>query len=122
MRSHLIFTLLPITAHACFASPEATDKEIAESAVELLRERAVKLPGMSAGTGSARFALVFEASNQPSRAEYLDDDAALQGVGDKLRSQTFPVKFPDVSSVKIIRRAKVSCDGAVLLPVESLQL
>jgi hypothetical protein len=28
-------------------------------------------------------------------------------VGDKLRSQTFPVKFPDVSSVKIIRRAGV---------------
>jgi hypothetical protein len=43
--------------------------------VELLRERTVKLPGMSAGTGSARFALVFEASNLPSRAEYLDDDA-----------------------------------------------
>ena len=46
-------------------------------------------------------------------------------MGDKLRSQTFPVKFPDVSSVKIIRRAKVTCDGAgcsaVLLPVESLQ-
>jgi hypothetical protein len=80
---------------------------------------------MSAGTGSARFALVFEASNLPSRAEYLDGDAALQFAGDKLRSQSFPVKFPDVSSVKIIRRAKVACEGtgcsAVLLPVESLQ-
>ena len=107
------------------ASPEAADKEIVESAAELLQERTVKLPGMTAGAGSARFALVFEASNKPTRAEYLDGDAALQGASDKLRSQTFPVKFPDVSSVKIIRRAKVSCDGtgcsAVLSPVESLQ-
>jgi len=107
------------------ASPDDAVKEIAGAAAELLQERTVKLSGMPSVKGSARFALVFEASNQPSRAEYLDGDAALQGVGDKLRSQTFPVRFPDVSSVKIIRRAKVTCDGtgcsAVLLPVESLQ-
>jgi len=107
------------------ASPDEAQKEIAGAAAELLQARTVELPGMPAVKGSARFALVFEQSNQPGRAEYLDGDAALQGVGDKLRSQTFPVKFPDVSSVKIIRRAKVSCDGAgcsaELLPVESLQ-
>jgi hypothetical protein len=107
------------------ASPDDAQKEVGGAAAELLQERTVKLSGMPAVKGSARFALVFEASNQPSRAEYLDGDAAVQGVGDKLRSQSFPVKFPDVSSVKIIRRATVSCDGtgcsAVLLPVESLQ-
>jgi tetratricopeptide (TPR) repeat protein len=107
------------------ASPDDAQKEIAGAAAELLQERTVKLSGLPTVKGSARFALVFEQSNQPTRAEYLDGDAALQGVGDKLRSQSFPVKFPDASSVKIIRRAKVSCDGAgcsaVLLLVESLQ-
>lgn len=106
-------------------SPDEAQKEIAAAPAELLQGRTVKLTGMPAVSGTARFALVFEQSNQPSRAEYLDGDAALQAVDDKLRGQTFPVKFPDVSSVKIIRKVKVTCDGAgcsaLLLPVESLQ-
>ena len=84
---HLVFTLLRITTHACFASP---DKEIAEAAVELLRERTVKLPSLTASTGSARFALVFEASNQPRRAEYLDGECGTAGSGRQTAESDLP--------------------------------
>jgi tetratricopeptide (TPR) repeat protein len=106
------------------ASPDAAANEQAQAAAELLQSRTVKIPGAGM-SGSARFALVFDASSKPSRVQYLDGDAGLQPVGDKLRAQDYPVKFPDASSIKIIRRATVSCDGtgcdAVLLPLDNLQ-
>jgi len=106
------------------ANAEAADKEIAQAGAELLQLRTVKLPAV-ATTGSARFALVFDGADKPERAQYLDGDAALHNAGEKLRDQQYPVRFPDVTSVKVIRRAAVSCssDGCsvVLLPLESLQ-
>jgi hypothetical protein len=86
--------------------------------------RTVKLPGTSP-KGTAHFGLVFDASSKPNRVEYLDGDSAVQGVSDKLRTFDYPVKFPDASSIKIIRRATVSCDGgvcsALLLPLEAIK-
>jgi hypothetical protein len=44
---------------------------------------------------------------------------------DKLRQSEYAVKFPDFSSVKIIRRANLTCANSkcalVLLPLDSLQ-
>jgi hypothetical protein len=68
---------------------------------------------------------VFDTSSKPERAEWLEGDESLRPVADKLREKEYPVKFPDVSSVKIIRRGTLSCDGSacalVLLPLEGLQ-
>ncbi|HTC92634.1 MAG TPA: DUF3857 domain-containing protein [Terriglobales bacterium] len=106
------------------ASAEAADKEIAQAGSELLQSRTVKLPA-AVTTGSARFALVFDGADKPERAAYLDGDAALHDAGEKLRGQQYPVRFPEMSSVKVIRRATVSCSGegcsVVLQPLEGLQ-
>jgi hypothetical protein len=106
-------------------SPEAADKEVGEAAAELLQMRTVKLPVIASGTPSAQFALVFDNSSQPERAEYVDGDAALRPAGDKLRDQHFTVKFPDVSSIKIIRKGTLSCGSSgcaiVLMPLENFQ-
>ena len=85
------------------ASQEAAEKEIGQAAVELLQMRTVKLPALATSAASAQFALVFDSSNKPERAQYLDGDPALRTASDKLRDEIFPVKFPDVSSVKIVR-------------------
>jgi tetratricopeptide (TPR) repeat protein len=106
------------------ANPQAATQEIAEAEGEFVKMRTVKLPGTSP-KGTAHFGLVFDASSKPNRVEYLDGDSAVQGVSDKLRSFDYPVKFPDASSIKIIRRATVSCDGgacsALLLPLEGIK-
>jgi hypothetical protein len=62
--------------------------------------------------GSAQFALVFDDSGQPQRAEYLAGDTALRAAAARLSSQEFPVRFPEVSSVKIVLRAILSCNAA----------
>jgi len=108
-------------AKACCAGAPA--RECAAS--ELVAARTVKLAGLSAKSGSARFNLVFDSSPRPERAEFVDGDESLRSAGDQLREKDFPVKFPDVSSVKIVRRGVVNC-GALgcsveLLPIEKVQ-
>jgi hypothetical protein len=107
------------------AAPNAAEKEIADASAELLQGRTVKLPGIGNGKASAQFLLVFDGSNKPDRADWLDGDASLRSASDELRKKEYPVKFPDVSSVKIVRKGSLSCDGSacaiVLLPLEGLQ-
>jgi hypothetical protein len=71
---------------------------------------------------SARFNLVFDSSPRPERAEFVDGDESLRSAGEQLREKDFPVRFPDVSSVKIVRRGVVSCGSSgcsiELLPIE----
>lgn len=89
---------------------------------ELIAARTVKLAGLTVKTGSARFNVVFDSSPRPERAEFVDGDESLRSASDKLRETDFPVKFPDVSSIKIIRRAVVTCSAtgcsAELVPTE----
>ena len=105
--------------------PSAADQEIARASAELLQLRTVKLPAV-VDKGSAQFALVFEGSGKPSRAEYLDGDASLKVAADKLREKEFPVRFPEVSSVKIVRRGSLSCEASgctiILQLPEALQM
>jgi tetratricopeptide (TPR) repeat protein len=104
---------------------ESADKEISAATPELLQMRTVKLPAISNAPASAQFVLVFDNSSQPERAEYLDGDATLRAAGDRLRDQHFAVKFPDVSSIKIVRKGTLTCSASgcaiVLLPLENLQ-
>ena len=104
-------------------SVQAAEQEIAQGARDYVELRTIKLSVGASGT--AQFALVFDASSKPNRAQFLDGDPSLQTLADKLKASDYPVKFPDASSIKIIRRAKVTCAAsgcsALLLPLEALQ-
>ncbi|MGA9503040.1 MAG: DUF3857 domain-containing protein [Terriglobales bacterium] len=100
----------------------AAEKEIVEAPADLTEARTVKLAALISKTGSARFNLVFDSSPRPERAEFVDGDETLRTAADKLREHDFPVRFPDVSSVKIVRRGRLSCSASgcsiELLPID----
>ena len=90
---------------------------------DLVQSRTVKLTSLTTKSASARFNLVFDSSPRPERVEFVEGDEALRAVATQLREKDFPVKFPDVSSVKIVRRGQVNCNAAgcavELLPIET---
>ncbi len=100
----------------------AAEKELAQAPAELVQARTVKLGSITSKSASARFNLVFDSSPRPERAEFVDGDESLRSAGEQLREKDFPVRFPDVSSVKIVRRGVVSCGSSgcsiELLPIE----
>jgi hypothetical protein len=100
-------------------------KELAEAVVELAQSRTVKLGAISTKAVSARFNLVFDSSPRPERAEFVEGDESLRSASDQIREKDFPVRFPDASSIKIVRRAQLSCTASgcsiELLPIESDQ-
>src|SRR5262249_3911630 len=100
-------------------------KDLAQAPGDLVQARTIKLAGLSAKTGSARFNLVFDSSPRPERAEFVEGDEAFRSAEAQLREKDFPVKFPDVSSVKIVRRGQLSCTNAgcsaELLPIDKDQ-
>ena len=87
----------------------AAQKEIADATTELAQAGSIKLDPITTKPATATFNLVFDGSNHPERVEFVDGDEALRGAADQLRDKTFPVRFPDASSIKIIRRGKVTC-------------
>jgi len=105
-------------------SPDAAAQEIAQASAELPEMRTVKMPASTGNPGSAQFALVFETSSKPSRAEFLEGDATLRSAADKIREKEFLVRFPEISSIKIVRHAQLSCAqtgcSVVLQPLENL--
>ena len=107
------------------AEKSAAEKDIAQAPAELAQARMVKLGPIiiiSSTPVSARFNLVFDSSPRPERAEFVDGDESLRSAAEQLREKDFPVRFPDVSSVKIVRRGLLSCGGSgcsiELLPIE----
>ena len=76
-------------------SPDAAAQEIAQASTELPEMRTVKMPASTGNPGSAQFALVFETSSKPSRAEFLDGDGALRSAAEKIREKEFLVRFPE---------------------------
>ena len=104
------------------AEKSASEKDIAQAPAELALSRTVKLGPIASKPASARFNLVFDSSPRPERAEFVDGDESLRSAADQLREKDFPVRFPDVSSVKIVRRGLLSCGGSgcgiELLPIE----
>jgi tetratricopeptide (TPR) repeat protein/transglutaminase-like putative cysteine protease len=104
------------------AEKSAAEKDAAQAPAELARARTVKLGPITSKSVSARFNLVFDSSPRPERAEFVDGDESLRSAAGQLREKDFPVRFPDVSSVKIVRRGLLSCGGAgcsiELLPIE----
>src|SRR5882762_2285975 len=104
------------------AEKSGAEKEIAQAPAELAQARSVKLGVITSKPVSARFNLVFDSSPRPERAEFVDGDESLRSAAEQLREKDFPVRFPDVSSVKIVRRGLLSCSGSgcsiELLPIE----
>ena len=90
----------------------ATEKDVAQAPAELAQARTVKLAPITSKAVSARFNLVFDSSPRPERAEFVDGDESLRSASDQLREKDFPVRFPDVSSVKIVRRGQLTCSGS----------
>jgi tetratricopeptide (TPR) repeat protein/transglutaminase-like putative cysteine protease len=104
------------------ADSAAAQKDVAQAPAELVAARTVKLGPITGTTGSARFNLVFDSSPRPERAEFVDGDESLRSAGEQMREKDFPVRFPDVSSVKIVRRGLLSCSASgcsiELLPID----
>jgi tetratricopeptide (TPR) repeat protein len=107
---------------ARLAAAPVADKEIARASAELVEERTVKLGPIDSKSVSARFNLVFDSSPRPERAEFVDGDEILRSAAEQLRAKDFPVRFPDASSVKIVRRGLLSCGHSgcsiELLPID----
>jgi len=82
----------------------------------------VKLASITSNPVSAHFNLVFDGSPRPERAEFVDGDETLRSAAEQLRDKDFPVRFPDASSVKIIRQSQLRCGASgcsiELLPVD----
>lgn len=101
------------------------DKLIADASTELVKTRTVKLGGAPVAGASAQFALMFEASSKPQRVEWLEGAPEMRKLTDLIRDKEYPVRFPEISSVKIVRKATVTCENSgctlVLLPLEGLQ-
>ncbi len=116
--------LAKLVSDAAVTEKSAAENDIAQAAVELVQARTVKLGpiGISGKPVSARFNLVFDSSPRPERAEFVDGDESLRSAAEQLREKDFPVRFPDVSSVKIVRRGLLSCGASgcsiELLPIE----
>jgi hypothetical protein len=102
--------------------PGAAEKDIALAPTELVQARTVKLGPITSKPVSARFNLVFDSSPRPERAEFVDGEESLRAADQQLREKDFPVRFPDVSSVKVVRRGLLSCSGSgcsiEVLPIE----
>ena len=107
-------------------NPATAEKLLASAATELEKMRTLPLPALASGTASARFVLLFDNSSTADRVQFIDGDQALNTAAvSPLQTTDFPVKFPDVSSIKVIRLAKVSCANSScsvsLVPLPSMQ-
>ncbi|MGA7635130.1 MAG: DUF3857 domain-containing protein [Terriglobales bacterium] len=89
---------------------------------ELIEERTVKLSQITTKPATARFNLVFDSSPRPERADFAEGDESLRPAASQLREKDFPIRFPDVSSIKIIRQAQLTCIQSActveLLPID----
>jgi tetratricopeptide (TPR) repeat protein/transglutaminase-like putative cysteine protease len=89
---------------------------------ELIEERTIKLSQITTKPATARFNLVFDSSPRPERADFAEGDESLRPATDQLREKDFPIRFPDVSSIKIIRQAQLTCIQSActveLLPID----
>ena len=128
--------------------PNPANKQIADAKTEFAQLWTVKLDAIKAGgppaaskaesskvesskpgsskvgskPGSARFNLVFDSSPRPERVEFVEGDESLRSAADQMREKDFPVRFPDASSIKVIRRGEMTCAASgcavQLLPID----
>ena len=106
------------------ASPAAAQQEAAQAKADFQFARSVKLPAIGK-TGTAQFILVFDGSNKPERVQFVSGDEGLRGADEQLMKAVYPVKFPDVSSIKIVHRGTLTCSTSEctieLVPLEAVR-
>ena len=99
-------------------------RQLAEAQKELDGLRSVPVRSLPANTPSADFQLVFDGSDKPERIEHPGGIQSVQAAVDALQKMSFPVLFPDYSSVKVVRAGQLVCNASgcnlVLKPVDSL--
>jgi tetratricopeptide (TPR) repeat protein len=102
--------------------PAKAEKAILQARSELVPAVPVKVGRIASTAASAHFNLLFDGSPRPERAEFAGGDESLRSSADQLREKDFAVRFPDVSSVKIVRQAQVSCNVSgcqvEMIPIE----
>jgi tetratricopeptide (TPR) repeat protein len=100
------------------------EKEVSRAREDLAQGISVKLDrgSTTSTTTSARFNFVFDGSPRPERVEFAGGDESLRPAAAQLKEKDFPVRFPDVSSIKIVRQASLNCTASgcnvVLMPIE----
>jgi hypothetical protein len=99
----------------------AANHDVTQASADLVQARTVKLGAITSKPVSARFNLVFDSSPRPERSEFVDGDESLRSAAQQLREKDFPVRFPDVSSIKIVRRGLLSC-GSLGCAIELLPI
>jgi tetratricopeptide (TPR) repeat protein len=103
----------------------ATERAIAQAKAAAAGSALVKLPRLTTNAVSAEFNLIFDADDKPERADFWSGDAGLRSALDALVNTAYPVMFPDISAVKILRRAVVTCGpsgcSARLTPIGAVQ-
>jgi hypothetical protein len=92
--------------------PANTERELTKAKAELDGLRFVALPALTNGVASARFEMLFDNSTSPQRVRYEGGDDSLRNVAEKLEQVEYPVKFPDISSIKIILSGTISCKNS----------
>jgi len=106
------------------SSAAVAQQELAQGAKEFVETRTVKLPAL-AKSSTAQFNLVFDGSSQPERVQFIGGDESLRSAEDPLMKASYPVRFPDVSSIKIVHRGVLTCGESgcsiVLVPLETVR-
>lgn len=90
-------------------NPATAEKALTQAGSELQKLRSIALPRLTAQKASGRFILLFDNSSSADRVQFLDGDEGLRSQTDALQKADFPIKFPDVSSIKIILVGNLSC-------------
>jgi tetratricopeptide (TPR) repeat protein len=107
------------------STADATQQELAKAAADLQQARSVKIASVAGAKpgASAQFNLVFDGSNKPERAQFVSGDESLRAADEALMKAAYPVKFPDVSSIKVVHRGTLTCSAEcvmVLTPLETV--
>ncbi len=89
--------------------PAASERDLLQAKADLNKLISIKLSSSSKLSGSAEYTLAFYSSSRPDVAVYRAGAADLRKAEQDVVSASYPVLFPDQTSLKIIRSGKVSC-------------
>ena len=87
----------------------SSQNEPTQAERELSLARAAKINSAKGKSGQAEFLLTFDGSSRPDRVEFKSGDSSLQQFKESLLRAEYPVSFPDLSSLKIVRRGILTC-------------
>jgi predicted Zn-dependent protease len=91
-------------------APAAADDMVRKATAEVAALRAVKLAKVASDAKSASsLHLVFDGTAKPERIDYAPD---LKGAEHAILNANYPVTFPEISSVKVVRQGALACQSS----------